>query len=438
MGGLEHHPREPDLPSQSGNGHYTVTVTSDGSWFCSCPDHEETLDRCKHIQACEITVQRETGKPASAFSEVVKVTYSQDWTAYNLAQTNEKPMFLQLLADLCSGIEQPEGAATGRPRLPLADMAFAVIAKAFAGSSARRFSADLAEAKTKGFLDKTPSFNSVLNYQRDPALTPLLAGLVELSSLPLRAVETDFAIDSSGFGTKNVRTWFSTKHGRVMESRDWRKVHVMAGVRTHIVTAVQVTGASSNDAPHLPELAKRTAKHFTMNEVSADKGYLTKNNAAEIEALGATPFIPFKVNSMKPVEGSAWARMWHMFEYRRDTFPGGFWWDPEVADWLMELTVDLNARVFLPELGMAEGGTWGQTMGVETATLRHELERHWLRWRDEVIASGVTDPGGVRSALVARQRAWETAPHPQHGRRSPVDVVREEVAAAATDFSRRD
>ncbi len=308
------------VPSQTGTGHYTVTVTSDGSWFCSCPDHEETLAPCKHIMAVETTIQRETGKSGEPFSEVVKMTYSQNWPAYNAAQTNEKSMFLRLLADLCSGIEQPEGAATGRPRLPLADMAFAVISKAYVGSSARRFSSDLREAQEHGFIDKVPSFNSVLNYQRDPVLTTLLTGLVELSALPLRAVETDFAVDSSGFGTKNLRTWFSTKHGRVMETRDWRKVHAMAGVRTHIVTAVQVTGAASNDAPHLPELAKHTAKNFTMHEVSADKGYLTKNNAAEIEALGATPFIPFKSNSVKPVEGSAWARMWHMFEYRRDEF----------------------------------------------------------------------------------------------------------------------
>lgn len=308
------------VPSQSGNGTYTVTVTRDGSWFCSCPDHDETLAPCKHIMAVETTIARETGKPATEFSEVVKVTYSQNWPAYNAAQTNEKSMFLRLLADLCSGIEQPEGAATGRPRLPLADMAFAVISKAYVGSSARRFTADLAEATEKGFIGKVPCFNSVLNYQRDPVVGEVLSRLVELSALPLRAVETDFAVDSSGFGTQNVRTWFSTKHGRVMESRDWRKAHAMVGVRTHIVTAVHVTGPNANDAPHLPELAKRTAKTFTVNEVSADKGYLTKNNAAEIEALGAVPFIPFKSNSVKPAEGSAWARMWHMFEYRRDEF----------------------------------------------------------------------------------------------------------------------
>jgi transposase len=308
------------VPSQSGNGNYTVTVTSDGSWFCSCPDHDETLAPCKHIMAVETTIQRETGKAACEFSEVVKMTYSQNWTAYNAAQCNEKEQFLKLLFDLCAGIEQPAGATTGRPRLPLADMVFSVVQKAYVGSSARRLSCDLRDAKERGFIDSAPSFNSVLNYQRDAALTQVLVDLVELSALPLRAVETDFAVDSSGFGTRNIKTWYSTKHGRDIESRDWRKVHAMAGVRTHIVTALQVSGAHANDAPFLPALAKTTAKNFTMTDVCADKGCLTKNNAAEIEALGATPFIPFKSNSVKPPEGSAWARMWHMFEYRREEF----------------------------------------------------------------------------------------------------------------------
>jgi hypothetical protein len=33
------------------------------------------------------------------------------------------------------------------------------------------------------------------------ALTPILKSLIGYSARPLRAIETDFAIDSSGFGT---------------------------------------------------------------------------------------------------------------------------------------------------------------------------------------------------------------------------------------------
>ena len=49
---------------------------------------------------------------------------------------------------------------------------------------------------------------------RAPAMSDTLTAMLELPSLPLRAVETPFAGDSSGFGTSNMHTWFSTKHGR--------------------------------------------------------------------------------------------------------------------------------------------------------------------------------------------------------------------------------
>lgn len=49
-------------------------------------------------------------------------------------------------------------------------------------------------------------------------------------------------------------------------------------------------------------------------------GYLTKANATAIEAVGATPFIPFKSNSAESPSGTAWARMYHLFAYNRDEF----------------------------------------------------------------------------------------------------------------------
>jgi transposase len=307
------------VPSQSGNGNYTVLVTRDGSWACTCPDHEERLADCKHIMAVEITVQRESNGTGVSYSETVKVTYSQNWAAYNAAQTGEKEMFLRLLADLCSIVPQPP-QTIGRPRLPLSDMAFAVAYKVYSRFSSRRFTTDLRSAEAEGLIDRAPHFNSVLRYMSSPEVTPVLARLVQVSSLPLTAVETDFAVDSTGFGTSNMRTWFSTKHGREVQGREWRKVHAMAGVRTHIVTAVEVTPQSANDAPFLPALATTTAENFMMREVSADKGYLTKSNAEAVEKLGAVPFIPFKSNSVQPPEGTAWAHMYHLFAYRRDEF----------------------------------------------------------------------------------------------------------------------
>src|SRR5437763_10118099 len=168
------------VPSQTGSGTYTVLVTRDGSWACTCPDHEERLAPCKHIMAVEVTIQRESDGEKVTWSKTVKVTYSQNWSAYNAAQQDEKRMVLTMLADLCRLIPQPP-QQTGRPRLPMADMAFAAVYKTYAGSSARRFTTDLRDAQAAGLIDKAPHFNSVLHYMRDTNLTTALRQLVEIS-----------------------------------------------------------------------------------------------------------------------------------------------------------------------------------------------------------------------------------------------------------------
>ena len=163
--------------------------------------------------AVEYTLRRETAPDGTeTVTETVRVTYSQDWKAYNAAKNGEKDRFAALLADLCGGNPQPE-QAMGRPRLPLRDMVFASVYKVYCGFSSRRFACDLKEAHAGGLISKAPHFNSVSNYLSDPALTGILRELVTISDQPLKAVETDFAVDSSGFSTSTYGRWFDRKYG---------------------------------------------------------------------------------------------------------------------------------------------------------------------------------------------------------------------------------
>lgn len=196
------------VPSQTGTGTYAVSVTETGTWACTCPDHETRAVQCKHALAVEYTIRRESGGGRVTFTEQVKVTYSQDWSAYNLAQTREGEHFGDLLAQLCALVPQPPHE-TGRPPLPLADMVYALVARTYSRFSSRRFASDLRDAERAGHIAAAPSFNSLLRYQRDPAMTPILNELVTVSCLPLRAVETEFAVDSSGFGTRRTVSWYS-------------------------------------------------------------------------------------------------------------------------------------------------------------------------------------------------------------------------------------
>src|SRR5205085_1913279 len=97
--------------------------------------------------------------------------------------------------------------------------------------SGRRFMCDLKEAQSRGHIEILPHYNSIFNYLEKPELTPILTELITQSSLPLKAVEQDFAVDSSGFSTSKFVRWFDHKYGAEKQMHDWVKVHVMCGVK---------------------------------------------------------------------------------------------------------------------------------------------------------------------------------------------------------------
>ena len=312
------------VPSQGRKGdRYTVIP----GFSCSCPDHETRQVKCKHLWAVEYAIERETDEDgvvteteAVRVTAVKRTTYGQDWPAYNAAQTEEKVRFLELLADLCRSVPDTTYQGRGRPTLPLSDMLFACAYKVYTGFSSRRFTSDLRAAKASGQVTNAPHFNSVTNYLADPRLTPLLKQLVSLSSMPLKAIETEFAIDSSGFTTSHFIRWFNKKHGREIDNREWVKVHLVCGVKTHIVTSVDISGWEAHDTTYFAALVEETARHFRMAEITADKAYLSHRNTAIAESVDAVPFIPFKSNTVPTAEDTAWGRMYHYFMLNRQDF----------------------------------------------------------------------------------------------------------------------
>ncbi len=94
----------------------------------------------------------------------------------------------------------------------------------------------------------------------------------------------------------------------------------MCGVNTKTVAAVDISGWAANDTNYFVPLLERVAAHFDVREVSADKAYLSRKNLNAVESVGGTPFVPFKSNTLEPVEAGMWARMYHLFMHKRDAF----------------------------------------------------------------------------------------------------------------------
>jgi transposase len=315
------------VPSQAGPKKYTVDPNPQEP-HCTCPDFEARQLRCKHIFAVEYTIQREqTSDGQTIVTESVRVTqktYTQDWRAYNKAQTNEKSHFLAFLYELCSKLEEPiQKRSRGRQPLPLADVLFTITFKVYSTMSARRFASDMRDALAKGYVSKLPSFNSIFDYLQMESLTPYLKHLIAESSLPLKSIETAFAVDSSGFSTTRFVRWFDVKYGGNEDWHDWIKMHLMCGTTTHIVTSVELSRARSHDSPYYKPLVDATAKSgFNMQEISADKAYTSADNLRVTTEHGATPYIPFKSNVTANTNkgNELWAKLFHFYNFKREEF----------------------------------------------------------------------------------------------------------------------
>jgi transposase len=312
------------VPSQQDSRYYLVNLQAQ---TCTCLDHQEGGHKCKHIYAAQFVYQREfefnddgtvTETQTLAVVHQVRTTYPQDWTAYNTAQTNEKSTFQVLLHDLCKSI--PEAQPTGgRPRFPTDDAIFAACFKVFTTVSGRRCISDLCDAQKKGYIRSVPHFNSIFKVFEQPETTAILTELVAQSAAPLKSLESTFAVDSSGFSGCRFDRWYDEKWGDARSIRSWVKAHAVVGVKTNVITAIEVTDKNGGDCPHLQPLMNATLKRFTIKDFTADMAYLSEDNLSAIVASGANPLIPFKSNSA-PTRPGIWNKMFHYFNLKREEF----------------------------------------------------------------------------------------------------------------------
>jgi transposase len=307
-------------------------VTGAGGFnTCTCPAWEITQDSCKHIRAV-LSVQaqdradREQGKPArdrTPEDEPIKwprPTYKQDWESYDRAQQNEKAEVSALLGELCGNIIEPERKPSrGNQSAPLAAQAFAALFKVYCGMSGRRFVTDLRDAQEKGFTSEVVSHSTIARFFENEDNKELLKALVTQSAMPLRALETNFAVDSTGFSGCRFARWYDQKYGQMHKERVWVKAHCMTGVLTNCISAADVLDGDTGDAPQLPPLVQKTATGFKIHDVSADAAYPSVDNCDAVAAVGATGYFAFRTNTTGGV-GGRFQEMYHRFCLEKENY----------------------------------------------------------------------------------------------------------------------
>ncbi len=308
------------VPSQTGKGYYVVSFNGHEP-ICNCHDRELRRTKCKHIWAVEYYIKQEIDAEGSeTVTKAMRVTYAQDWPAYNKAQTQEGQLFMKLLSDICAELEN-KPYIFGRPKLLMADIVFASALKVYSTFSLRRFVSLMQTAKDRGYTDAVCSYSSVSNCMRNPEMAPILQELIKRSSAALASVEKDFAVDSSGFSTCRFKRWYDFKYGREAKERVWIKAHITCGTKTNIVTAIRLSESAKQDINFFRELIEQTAENFEISEVSADRGYSSRDNINCVYEVGGVAYIPFKKSAKARSRGSPlWSKMYYFFMYNHEKF----------------------------------------------------------------------------------------------------------------------
>lgn len=210
-----------------------------------------------------------------SYQTLLPVYQTQDWHKYNLAKTNEKRLFYELLNELCQLIPEIP-YETGRPAVPIKDLVFMSALKLYNTYSLRKIDYDIKLAASAGYIKKAPHYNRLSEFLNQESTYYLLQKLLTITALPLKELEDSYSMDASGFGSYQYDRWVRTRfHKPKTEWRNYVKGHVAIGTRTNVICSAEVTYGNFSDVKQAENLLE-PLKMFNPKEISADKAYNSK------------------------------------------------------------------------------------------------------------------------------------------------------------------
>ena len=308
--------------------------------------------RGKTSESRDVPVANELHVPSCDGGEVSQPPakiFPRDWPAYNRAQAHEPEEVKSLLGGFSDLINIAEAEilgpqrGRGRPPFPLGHVAYAVILKEYHRCPTRPLESILRESVELGYLRnvpaypaleepgpgcaadsgvvRIPSYNGVGYFERSQWLTPLLLELVSLTARPLRGVEREFAVDGTGWSTRWYDRWLDHRLAEESDRQQWVKLHLVVGCNTNVVARAAISPGSHHDSPYFIPLVIETAKHFDVDMIVADMGYLSHPNYEVGPRVGADIRILFKENSLPPSgDGSEWDKVLQHYYAARENF----------------------------------------------------------------------------------------------------------------------
>lgn len=254
----------------------------------------------------------------------IRKTYAQDWAVYYQACSREKLAFLKILTDAVDSLEVDQKyCGNGRPPAFYKDIIKNLCVKAYNEYSLWRMDSELRIAKAMGVIDTVYKRSTLCKYANQPVIKDYLHELYKAIAEPLVEVDVVFAADSTGISDSYGKKHWVEVRLEHQKHKGWRKLHIMTGVRTNVITAAIITEGHCGDSPYFEGLLKETAKHFDVQEVSADAAYLSRKNVEAVANTGGLAYIMPKKNVKAYSRGDrsgAWNRMIWLWRKHQLTF----------------------------------------------------------------------------------------------------------------------
>lgn len=218
---------------------------------------------------------------------IKKKRWPRDESLYNNIQETEFLNFFEFVRHLTNHV------CKGRKMKSM--MQCLLIWRKFPNLSVRRARGLLLLLKKFGIITSDiPCFKTIANYNEYNSLQIILDKLIEESSKPLSAIEHDFATDATGIKTKLFSSWYSLRCKKKIRKRDHLTVHVTTGIKSNVVTALNVENKKGRDNEIFREHVDKTTKSFKVNEWSGDGMYWAKLNCSKVASVGGVPYFRCK------------------------------------------------------------------------------------------------------------------------------------------------
>lgn len=238
----------------------------------------------------------------------------RDFALYDLIQENEWFFFFETLPALVHHVAGNVNfwRKAGRPPEEADDILTCLLVwQRFPNMSARSAHGFLLFLRAMHVIHvKVPCFKTLTNYQANQRMRYYLDRCIEETSKPLNVIEHDFATDMTGVRTNTFSSWYSLRCGKKIRKRDHIATHISTGVKSNIVTAVDVCVKKGSDNVIFRKHVGNTAKNFRIEEWSGDGTYQSRENCTAVSEVGGKPFFKLKKGITKKPKGHpAWKAM---------------------------------------------------------------------------------------------------------------------------------